>query len=125
VGFERNGDFSPVDVRRDLRHDDPHREYPRISVMKRVLAAVVCGFCITILIFAAHLTVTHWFSWKDKPMMPNVFTYLLLPGSHLAATIPAPSPLRLGLAIAFDCVLFSVPIWLLLQVRHLVTERSH
>ena len=51
-------------------------------------------------------------------MMPNVFTYLLLLGYDLAAVIPIPSPFRLGMAIAFDCILFSIPVWLLLQIRY-------
>ena len=92
--------------------------------MKRVATALLCGLSITALIFAAHLTVMKWFSWKDKPMMPNFFTYLLLPGYRLAEAIPVPSPLRFGMAIAFDCVLFGIPVWLLLQIRHLVTRKS-
>jgi hypothetical protein len=47
--------------------------------MKRVATAFLFGLSITALIFAAHLTVMNWFSWKDKPMMPNFFTDLLLP----------------------------------------------
>jgi hypothetical protein len=93
--------------------------------MKRIATALICGFSLTALIYAAHLTVMHWFSWKDKPMMPNLFTYLLLPGYDLAAAIPVPSHLRLGIAIAFDCVLFSIPVWMLLQIRYLATHRSH
>ena len=50
--------------------------------------------------------------------MPNVFTYFLLPGYNLAAAIPLPSPFRLGMAITFDCILFSIPVWLVLQVRY-------
>jgi len=86
--------------------------------MKRVATALICGVFLTAMIFAAHFTVMHWFSWKDKPMMPNVFTYLLLLGYNLAAVIPLSSPLRLGVPIAFDCVLFSIPVWLLLQIRN-------
>jgi hypothetical protein len=92
--------------------------------MKRVATALICGLFLTSLIFAGHLTVTHWFSWKDKQMMPNLFTDLLLPGYRLATAIPVPSPLRLGMSIVFDCVLFAIPIWLLLQIRYLVTRRS-
>jgi len=86
--------------------------------MKHVARALVCGVFMTAMIFAAHFIVMHWFSWKDKPMMPNVFTCLLLLGYNLAAVIPAPSLLRLGMAVAFDCVLFSIPVWLLLQIRY-------
>ena len=93
--------------------------------MKRIATALICGFSLTVLIFAAHLIVMHWFSWKDKPMMPNFFTYLLLPGYDLAAAIRVASPLRFGIAIAFDCFLFSLPIWLLLQIRYLVRHRSN
>src|SRR6185369_10907218 len=57
-------------------------------------------------------------SWKDKPIMPNVFTYFLLPGYNLAAAIPLPSPFRLGMAITFDCILFCIPVWLVLQFRY-------
>jgi len=86
--------------------------------MKRPATALIGGVFLTAIVFAAHFTVMHWFSWKDKPMMPNAFTYLLLLGYKLAAVIPVPSPLRLGVAIAFDCVLFSIPVWLLLQLRY-------
>jgi len=58
--------------------------------MKRVATALICGVFLTAMIFAAHFTVMHWFSWKDKPIMPNVFTYFLLPGYNLAAAIPPP-----------------------------------
>ena len=92
--------------------------------MKRVGTALFCGFSLTALIFAAHLTVMHWFSWKDKPMMPNLFTYLLLPGYDLAALILVPSYLRLGIALVLDCLLFSIPIWVLLQIRCVVMRRS-
>jgi len=86
--------------------------------MKRVATALICGVFLTAMIFAAHFTVMHWFSWKDKPIMPNVFTYFLLPGYNLAAAIPLPSPFRLGMAITFDCILFSIPVWLELQFRY-------
>ena len=86
--------------------------------MKRVATALICGVFLTAMIFAAHFTVMHWFSWKDKPIMPNVFTYFLLPGYNLAAAIPLPSPFRLGMAITFDCILFSIPVWLVFQLRY-------
>ena len=86
--------------------------------MKRVATALICGVFLTAMIFAAHFTVMHWFSWKDKPIMPNVFTYFLLPGYNLAAAIPLPSSFRLGMAITFDCILFSIPVWLVLPFRY-------
>lgn len=92
--------------------------------MKRIAIALGCGCFLTALIFAAHLTVMGWFSWKDKPMMPNVFTYLLLPGLHLAGAASMSPPVRLLLAIMLDCVFFGIPVWVVLQIRHLVTRRG-
>src|SRR5215470_14738491 len=93
--------------------------------MKHLVTALICGVFLTTLTFAGNFTVMRWFSWQDKPMMPNFFTNLLLPGYALAEVIPVPSLFRLGMAVAFDSVLFGIPVWLLLQISSLVSRRSN
>ena len=58
--------------------------------MKRVATALICGVFLTAMIFRGPLHRDALVSWKDKPIMPNVFTYFLLPGYNLAAAIPPP-----------------------------------
>jgi tellurite resistance protein TehA-like permease len=53
--------------------------------MERVRKSLMYGFLLTAVAYALHIIVLRHFSWKDKPMMPNFFTYLLLPG-YMAAT---------------------------------------
>jgi hypothetical protein len=46
----------------------------------------------------------------------NVFTYLLLPGLHLAGAASMSPPLRVLLAIMLDCVFFGIPVWAVLEI---------
>jgi hypothetical protein len=85
--------------------------------MKRLAASLVSGFLLTGALFALHLIVLEHFSWKDKPMMPNFFTYLLLPGYRAAIYVPVNHSIQLAITIVVDGLVFSVPFWLLLTVK--------
>ena len=85
--------------------------------MKRVAVSLITGFILTGAIFVLHVVVLQHFSWKDKPVMPNIFTYLLLPGYRLSFFFGVHRYAQLLLAGVLDSVLFGIPIWLLLTAK--------
>jgi len=92
--------------------------------MKRIPVSLAAGFLLTGAIFVLHLVFSRYFSWRDKPMMPNLFTYLLFPGYRAAVSFPVNHSLQLVIAIVLDGLFFSFPIWLLLTLKgHLFQRR--
>lgn len=84
--------------------------------MKRVLVSIGSGLCLTVALFGLHVIVRRFLSWRDKPDMPNLFTYLLMPGYRTGKLLPVASPLQLTAAVAIDSLLFGFLIWVLLEL---------
>lgn len=63
------------------------------------------------LIFASHLLTERYFSWRDKPMMPNAFMYLLLPGYRVGLYVTIDPVFQFVVAAVVDCILFATTVW--------------
>lgn len=50
-------------------------------------------------------------------MMPNFFTYLLLPGYTAALSLPVSHPIQLAIAVVLDSLVFACPVWLVFAVK--------
>jgi len=50
-------------------------------------------------------------------MMPNFFTYLLLPGYRVGMLLPVNHSLQFAMGVIVDCLLFSIPVWLLMTLK--------
>jgi hypothetical protein len=95
--------------------------------MKRIAASLISGACLTVLIFVLHLLIQRYFSWHDKPMMPNAFTYLLLPGYRIGTYVAGNPFFQFAIAAVVDCFLFSMVVWLalmLVRAAHAVAARQ-
>jgi len=83
---------------------------------KTIRISLALGFLMTAIIFALHSLVLRYFSYRDKPVMPNFFTYLLLPGYRIGELVPTHHLLQMIIAVAFDSLLFGLPIWFILVI---------
>ena len=78
----------------------------------------------TAVVFSFHLIVERYFSWKDKPMMPNFFTFLLLPGYRVGMCLPLNHSIQLAVGTVLDWLLFSGAVWLLFALRRRIATRA-
>jgi len=92
--------------------------------MRRIGISTVFGFFLTGAVYALHVVVLKNYSWKDKPMMPNFFTYLLLPGYTAAMSIPINHSVQLTIAVILDSLLFGIPVWLLFTLKYHFSRRG-
>jgi hypothetical protein len=89
-------------------------------VKTRLAKVLIISLLLTFYVFWAN----HKFKWSDKPMMPTVYTYLLMPGWRFSDVLGVSGQSAVAACVAFETCLFAMPVWLLLQGMNVLAQRK-
>lgn len=95
-------------------------------MMRRVWTSLLCGAGVSVVFFASSACVRYFFPYRDKPQMPNLFTWFLIPGLAVASTDPFGQHQVLALAtvITINTLVYGFIVFCLLSIVKLISQNS-
>ncbi len=92
---------------------------------RRVWLSLLFGIALNFVFFVLSTLVMRFAPYKDKPGMPNAFTWLLIPGLVAGSQLDGHRFLALAVAIAINTLLYGVAVFCLISIIKESFARSH
>jgi hypothetical protein len=92
---------------------------------RRLCISLLSGAGLNVVFLALSMVVRHFFSYRDKPQMPNPFDWFLMPGLIVVSTDPfyRHQMLALATALTINTLFYSLIVFWLLSLLEGVDER--
>lgn len=90
----------------------------------RLLLSLACGILLNFVCFELSNFVMRFLPYKDKPGMPNTFTWLLIPGLVVAGQLSDHHWLTLLMAFTINTILYALCVFGLLTVARVLSTKS-
>ncbi len=92
---------------------------------RRVWLSLLCGIALNFVFFILSTLVMRFFPYKDKPGMPNAFTWLLIPGLAAGSQFDGHRSLALAVAITINTLIYGFAVFCLLSIIKESFAKSH